>query len=168
MLAPSIMCFIWFTFVGGTAIDLELSGKAGGAILKAGQEAQLYATVNAMFSSGAAKGVSIMIVFLLMTYLVTSADSAVLIINTINSGGDSRQKGKLHIVVWGTLLTLLIAALLLAGGLTAIKSAMLIGALPFSAVMALMGISLVKALIKDLLRAKADDVYKTESEFSHD
>lgn len=154
MLVPSIMCFIWFTFVGGTAIDLELTGKAAGSILNAGQEAQLYATLKAMLSPEMARGMSVMVVVLLMTYLVTSADSAILIINTINSGGDNSQKGKLHIIVWGILLTMLIAALLLAGGLTAIKSAMLIGALPFSAIMVLMAISLVKALIRDGMRYK--------------
>lgn len=158
MLLPSLMCFVWFTFVGGTAIDLELSGKAAGSILNAGQEAQLFATLTAMLSSGAAKMVSVVVVILLLTYIVTSADSAVLIINTINAGGNDRQKGKLHIIVWGLLLTVLIAALLLAGGLTAIKAVMLIGALPFSVIVGLMAISLIKALINDNRRAKAKAV----------
>ena len=29
MIVPSIMCFVWFTVVGGTAIDLTLNGDAG-------------------------------------------------------------------------------------------------------------------------------------------
>ena len=49
-------------------------------------------------------------------------------------------------------MTLVIAVLLLAGGLSAINTAMIIGALPFSFVMALMGISLLKALIRDAMR----------------
>lgn len=154
MIIPAIMCFFWFTVVGGTAIDLELSGQAGGTILGAGQEAQLFATLKVILSSGAAKAVTGMVVFLLMTYLITSADSAVLIINTINSGGDESQKGKRHVILWGTIITVLIATLLLAGGLAAIKSAMLVGALPFSLIMVLMGISLFKALIRDALRAR--------------
>ena len=40
-------------------------------------------------------------------------------------------------------------------GLGAINTAMIIGALPFSAVMVLMGISLVKALIRDGMRQKS-------------
>jgi choline-glycine betaine transporter len=47
-----------------------------------------------------------------------------------------------------------IGGLLLAGGLGAINTAMIIGALPFSAVMALMGVSLLKALWNDTRRAK--------------
>ncbi|MCG8638102.1 MAG: BCCT family transporter [Desulfobacterales bacterium] len=154
MMVPALMCFIWFTFVGGTAIDLELTGKAGGAILNAGQEAQLFTTFGVMLSSGIAKGMTIMVVVLLMTYLITSADSGVLIINTILSGGDDRKKGKKHILFWGTMITLVITVLLLAGGLDAIKSAMLLGALPFSAIMVLMGFALIKALIRDGLRKK--------------
>ena len=91
---------------------------------------------------------------LLLTYLVTSADSAVLIINTIAAAGDESPKGRIHIVVWGVILTLVIAGLLLAGGLDAINTAMIIGELPFSVVMALMGLSLIKALWNDGRRSK--------------
>lgn len=152
MIVPSLMCFIWFTVVGGTAINLELSGSAGGAILGAGQESQLFATLGIMLSSGWAKIMTAMVVILLLTYLVTSADSAVLIINTINSGGNESKKTNSHIVIWGVIITALIAVLLIAGGLSAIKSAMLVGALPFSLVMALIGVSLVTALIQNVRR----------------
>ena len=168
MLVPVIMCFIWFAFIGGTAIDLELTGKANGAILNAGQEAQLFATIKVMLSSGLAKAMSGMIVVLLLTYLVTSADSAILVVNTINSGGNDKEKGKTHIIIWGVLVGLLIGTLLLAGGLGAIKSAMLIGALPFSLIMVLMGVSLVKALFRDAQRAKieSDEEVSIVSEIS--
>ena len=169
MVVPSIMCFIWFTFVGGTSIDLELTGKAAGSILAAGQEAQLYATLKVMFSSGITKGMTVMVVILLMTYLITSADSAVLIINTINSGGDDSQKSKKHIIFWGSAITLVLAFLLLAGGLDAMKSAMLLGALPFSLIMVLMGFALIKALIRDAMRArerKNETVKETEASFT--
>jgi choline-glycine betaine transporter len=51
-----------------------------------------------------------------------------------------------------------IGVLLVAGGLGAINTAMIIGALPFSLVMVLMGISLLKALYRDSRRAAADPV----------
>ena len=78
---------------------------------------------------------SLIIVILLLTFLVTSADSAVLIINTIAAAGDASQKASVHIIVWGVALTSVIAVLLIAGGLGAINTAMIIGALPFSLVM---------------------------------
>ena len=163
MVVPAIMCFLWFTVVGGTAIDLELTGKAGGAILNAGQEAQLFTTLQIMFSSGMAQVITVMVVILLLTYLVTTADSGVLMLNTMLSGGDSRQKGKVHIIFWGGTITLLITVLLLAGGLDAIKSAMLVGALPFSAILVLMGFALIKALVRDAMRKKELDKSQTST-----
>ena len=52
------------------------------------------------------------------------------------------------------ILTLVIGGLLLVGGLGTINTAMIIAALPFSAIMALMSISLIKALVRDRIREK--------------
>ncbi|MEM7292193.1 MAG: BCCT family transporter [Pseudomonadota bacterium] len=157
ILAPSLMCFLWFTLLGGTAIDLELSGVAEGKIYAQSLTAQLYEVINIMLSSGLATLMSILIVILLLTYLVTSADSAVLVVNTINAGGEYGSAGRAHIIVWGLILTAVIAALLLAGGLGAIQAAMIVGAVPFSFMMILMGVALIKALIRDGIRAKESD-----------
>ena len=153
IVAPSLMCFLWFALLGGTAIDLELNGAAEGTIFAKSLTAQLYQTINVMLPEGAAI-ISVLIVILLLTYLVTSADSAVLVVNTISAGGSQSAATKHHIIMWGVILTAVIAALLLAGGLDAIKSAMIIGAIPFSFMMILMGISLLKALIKDDVRIR--------------
>ena len=157
MVVPAVMCFVWFAFAGGTAINLELEGIAGRAILDAGISSQLFETINVMLSPVLATAMSVVIVVLLLTFLVTSADSAVLIINTIAAAGDASQKHASHIIVWGSALTLVIGVLLIAGGLGAINTAMIIGALPFSLVMALMGVSLVKAVVRDAIREKEGD-----------
>ena len=154
MIVPSVMCFVWFAFVGGTAIHLELTGQAGRQILDAGISSQLFETINVMLSPALATGMSVIVVILFLTFLVTSADSAVLIINTIAAAGDASQKGTAHIVLWDAALTLVIGVLLVAGGLAAINTAMIIGALPFSLVMALMGVSLVKAIVRDNIRSR--------------
>lgn len=154
MFVPSVMCFVWFALVGGTAIDLELSGVAKGAIAGAGQESQLFAMLDVILQPGLAWAMSIVVVVLLLTYLVTSADSAVLIINTINAGGDEGPKAKPHILFWGSALALVVGGLIIAGGLGSIKSAMVIGALPFSFVMVLMGVALIKGIVHDILREK--------------
>jgi choline/glycine/proline betaine transport protein len=154
MVIPAVMCFVWFALVGGTAIDLELSGVADGAIAGAGQADQLFAMLGVMLGDTAAYLMSLVIVVLLLTYLITSADSAVLIINTINAGGDEGPKARPHIIFWGVALSLVVGGLIIAGGLSAIKTAMVIGALPFSLVMVLMGISLVVAIYGDLERER--------------
>jgi choline-glycine betaine transporter len=151
---PAFMCFVWFAIVGGTAIDLELNGGADGAIVGAGQSDQLFAMLAFMLSDGLAWIMSVIVVILLLTYLVTSADSAVLIINTINAAGDEGPKARPHILFWGAALALVVGGLIMAGGLSAIQTAMVIGALPFSAVMVLMGISVLKAIWRDSHRQK--------------
>jgi len=154
MIIPALMCFVWFAIVGGTAIDLELNGAANGAITGAGQADQLFAMLAVILSESLAWIMSVIVVILLLTYLVTSADSAVLIINTINAAGDEGPKARPHILFWGAALAFVVGGLIIAGGLGAIQTAMVIGALPFSFVMVLMGIALVKAIWRDGLREK--------------
>lgn len=154
MIAPSLMCFIWFSLVGGTAIDLEVSGIANGVIANAPLSDKLFVMLGVMLSENLAYLMSFVVVILLLTYLITSADSAVLIINTINAGGDEGPKARPHIVFWGIALALVVGGLIIAGGLSAIQTAMIIGALPFSMVMVLMGISLVIAIYSDIERDK--------------
>jgi len=143
MLVPSIMALTWFALVGGTAVNLELSGVAQGAIINADISAQLFETINLILSPSLAIFMSVVIVILLLTYLVTSADSAILIINTISSAGDDKKKHA--------------AVLLVAGGMGALRSVMIIGALPFSLVMALMAVSLLKSLLFDSKKSNEND-----------
>lgn len=154
IVVPSLMCFIWFTIVGGTAIEMTLNGSAGDAISGAGQESQLFVMLDLILSGGLAWIMAAIVVVLLLTYLVTTADSAILIVNTINAAGEESPKGRVHIIFWGVALSLVVGGLLLVGGLNAIKTAMVIGALPFSFVMFLMCVALVKAVIKDGIRER--------------
>ncbi len=156
MFVPSLMCFIWFTWAGGTAIELELSGVAQGALKSAPDGDKIFAMMTFLIPNEALVWImSVLIFVLLMTYLVTTADSAVLIVNTINAAGDEGPKAKLHIIFWGIALGGVVGALLLVGGLKAIQTAMVIGALPFSIVMALQCVALIKAIYRDGLREKA-------------
>jgi len=154
ILVPSLMCFIWMALAGGTAIELELDGTAGGAILAAGISDQIYATITALANPAFTTVLSGLVVLLLMTYLITSADSAILIVNTINGAGEDDGVGRRHIIFWGAAIALVVGSMLVLGGIDAIRTVMIIGALPFSVVTALMAISIVKAIIFDLLRKR--------------
>jgi len=159
VLAPALVCFAWMTILGATAIDLELTGGANGAIIGASNTAKLFVTLGQMISGGFLSAITVMCVILIMTFLVTSADSGILVMNTIMSGGQEETDVK-HRIVWGVILTLVIGTLLVAGGnsasdpMEALKSAMIIGALPFTMVMGLMCASLIKALYNDGRRDK--------------
>jgi choline-glycine betaine transporter len=161
--APALVCFAWMTILGGTAIDLELTGAAEGVIIGASNTSKLFVTLGQMLSGGFLTSLTIMCVVLIMTFLVTSADSGILVMNTIMSGG-ATQTGIKHRIVWGIILTLVIGTLLVAGKtnggadpMEALKSAMIIGALPFTMVMGLMCISLTKALYTDGKRDAANN-----------
>jgi choline-glycine betaine transporter len=155
---PALVCFAWMTILGGTAIDLELTGGADGAIIGASNTAKLFVTLQNMISGGLLSGITVMCVVLIMTFLVTSADSGILVMNTIMSGGD-QEVGNKHKIIWGLILTAVIGALILAAGennpMDALRNAMIIGALPFTMVMGLMCIALAKALFRDGQRAKS-------------
>ncbi|AWW75566.1 transporter [Erythrobacter sp. KY5] len=153
-LVPSLMCFLWMALAGGTAIELELSGQAGGQILETGISDQLYATLAVLLSPGAALIVSGLVVVLLMTYLITSADSAILIVNTINGAGDDEGARRYHIVFWGMALAFVVGSMLILGGIEAIRITMIIGALPFSIVVVAMCVSIIKAVVFDLIRKR--------------
>ena len=155
--APALVCFAWMTILGGTAIDLELQGVADGAIIGASNTAKLFVTLGEMLSGAFLSLITVMCVVLILTFLVTSADSGILVMNTIMSGGD-QDIGNRHKVVWGVILTAVIGALILAAGennpMDALRNAMIIGALPFTMVMGLMCVSLAKALYQDSQLAK--------------
>ena len=158
MIVPALMCFVWFAWAGGTAIDLTLNGDAGDTIFGAANGDKIFAMTEFMLAPIAealAWAMAVLIVVLLMTFLVTSADSAVLIVNTINAAGDEGPKARPHILFWGAALALVVGGLLISGGTGAIQTAMVIGALPFSVVMALMCISLLKAVFNDGRREAA-------------
>ena len=154
MVMPSLMSFVWFTWAGGTAINLELTGVANGAINAASDGDKIFAMTELLLSPTLAWLMAVVIVVLLLTYLVTTADSAVLVINTISAAGAEGEKARRHIVVWGLALGGMVAALLLVGGLKAIQTSMVIGALPFSLVMILMGIAVIKAIYQDSVALK--------------
>ncbi len=157
VIAPALVCFAWMTILGGTAIDLELTGGAEGAIIGASNTAKLFVTLGEMISGGLLSAITIMCVVLIMTFLVTSADSGILVMNTIMSGGD-QDVGNKHKIIWGLILTSVIGVLIIAAGennpLDALRNAMIIGALPFTMVMGLMCVALAKALFRDGQRDK--------------
>ncbi len=152
VLAPSLMCFVWIALIGGTAMDLELRGIADGTILDAVLSDQLYATIAVLMSPVFANIFSVLVVLLLLTYVITSADSAILVVNTINAAGESDAEYRHHIIFWGVAIALVVGSLLIVGGMDAIRTAMIIGALPFSLVCALLMISIFKAIWRDSMR----------------
>ncbi|MEO0484451.1 MAG: BCCT family transporter [Pseudomonadota bacterium] len=159
VIAPALVCFAWLTILGGTAVHNELQGVADGAIIGASNTNKLFVSLAMIVPDWLLGAVVLMCVVLIMTFLVTSADSGILVMNTIMSGG-SQETGVMHRIIWGLIMMFVIGSLLVAGALqgndalASLQDAMIVGALPFTVVMVLMAVSLAKALFNDGRRAK--------------
>ena len=70
------------------------------------------------------------------------------VMNTLASGGNTQKRELKHIILWGLLFSVMIAVLLMAGGMDSLRSVMIIGALPFSLILALMPVALVKTILQ--------------------
>ena len=88
------------------------------------------------------------VIAIIIIFFVTSADSGIFVMNSIATK-NSTKSPKWQIVFWGILLAVLSLLLLNAGGLKALQSMTLITALPFSIIVLLFIVSLMKGLIID-------------------
>ncbi|KOU84948.1 choline transporter [Streptomyces sp. XY593] len=146
LLVPSGATVVWFCVMGGTAIRLDSTGAVDfAAELKEGTEASLFAMLDALPLSTLTSWVAMALV---MTYFVTSADSASLVMGSLTSRGSLHPPTWL-VVTWGVLMAAVAAVLLVAGGLKSLQTATILVALPFVVVMLLLCWALVKELRED-------------------
>ena len=146
LLVPCLLAFVWLTLFGGTALHIELFGNGG--IVAAVQEditSALYVTFDKMDVGFIGQIAAVVATILIVTYFVTSSDSGTLVVNTLLSMGDP-EPPVMHRVIWGFSEGAVAAVLLLAGGLTALQTASITAALPFSVIMLFMMVGLVKSL----------------------
>ncbi|WP_051810216.1 BCCT family transporter [Streptomyces sp. NRRL S-378] len=146
LLVPSGATVVWFCVMGGTAIRLDSTGAVEfAAELKEGTEASLFAMLDALPLSALTSWLAMILV---MTYFVTSADSASLVMGSLTSRGSLHPPTWL-VVTWGVLMAAVAAVLLLAGGLKSLQTATILVALPFVVVMLLLCWALFKELRED-------------------
>ncbi|MCK6079385.1 BCCT family transporter [Microbacterium sp. EYE_5] len=135
LIVPTLVGVLWFAVLGGSAVKLELDQpgtmtQADGTVNVEGALFQLfeYLPASLLLTIGA--------LILIALFFVTSADSGALVMGMIATGGDPEPSKPVRTLF--TLITALLAiALLIAGGLTALQTAAIIIALPFSIVMLL-------------------------------
>ena len=96
-----------------------------------------------MISSG--KCPFLLAIILVLTFFVTSADSATYVLAMLSEDGNLNPSNRKK-VIWGVMLALIAIALMFSGGLTALQNTLIIVAFPFSIVLVLMMWSLMKEL----------------------
>lgn len=159
LLVPVGFTFMWMTFLGGTAIDMEL-GELSGVLTSAVSDnppIAIFTMFEQMPLSMLASGLATLLV---MTFFVTSSDSGSLVIDTITSGGHPKPPVWQRIF-WALTEGLVAAVLLLAGGLTALQTASIAGALPFVIVMLVVCFGLLKGLRMEGLKRQLLGVPQT-------
>lgn len=82
---------------------------------------------------------------LIITFFITSADSATFVLGMLSTNGDQDPPTKVKLT-WGILQSSIAAVLLLSGGLQGLQTASIIAALPFAVIMVIMCFSIMKAL----------------------
>jgi len=146
LIIPTIFNFFWMTVFGNSAIWFDRN-VANGVLsgLASDPDALMFRFLEYLPLSTLA---SFVVIGIIVIFFVTSADSGIFVMNNIATK-NAKQSPKWQIVLWGALLAFLALLLLNTGGLDALQSMTLITALPFSVLMLLFIISLIKALTID-------------------
>ncbi len=135
MLVPTLVTFLWFSVLGGTALWMQLNGvtdfvQSDGSVDVEGALFQMLAQLpgGAVLTIGA--------IILIAIFFITSADSGALVMGMLASGGQAEPKNWVR-AFFAVITSVLATALLLAGGLNALQTAAISIALPFSIVLLL-------------------------------
>ncbi|WP_404452142.1 BCCT family transporter [Virgibacillus necropolis] len=136
---PTLIVSIWFSTFGTTA----------GHIQNSGVDLTQYKTELVLFNMfdqlPLSFLLSMMAILLIMTFFVTSADSATFVLGMQSTNGSLTPPNSVKIAL-GLAQSSVALILLYVGGLTALQNTIIAAALPFSFVMILMMVSLLKAL----------------------
>ena len=143
MLIPPLIAMTWIAVFGGTALWSDL--YAGTNIAQAVDldlTQALFVTFEQLPLTPLLNAFAIALIFI---FLVTSADSATYILASMTSKGSIHPPLFLKIV-WGVLISGTAAVLLYTGGLSALQTASLVSALPFTVVLVLLMFAITKTL----------------------
>jgi len=142
LLVPSLFCFLWMTFFGDSAIALDRGVAEGGLSAAVANDVTValfqfleYLPAGALTSS--------LVVLLILLFFVTHADSGALVIDMVASGGQINTPTWQRIY-WCICIGAVSALMLASGGLVALQTATLVTALPFSCVLLLLALGLVR------------------------
>lgn len=156
LLAPFAICVVWFSAFGETAVFQYESGTgdlAGGIVNSA---TVLFQMLAAMPWGSVT---SVIAILLLIVFIVTSADSGALVVDTITSGGKTDAPVAQR-VFWACMLGLTASALLYGGGTAALESLQagtITAALPFTVILLICCLSLYLGMRDEHLASQIPD-----------
>ncbi|MBS1303505.1 BCCT family transporter [Loktanella sp. SALINAS62] len=142
LLIPSLVCVLWMSVFGGTAI-LQVVNDGYTAAQDAELPVQLFAMLDAL---PLAQITSFIGIVLVIVFFVTSSDSGSLVIDTITAGGkiDAPVPQRVFWCIFEGAVAIVL--LLSAGGLASLQSMVISTGLPFTIVLLFMCYAIYKGL----------------------
>lgn len=149
ILIPSVFSILWFAAFGGSGLYIEMFGGGGLAELVLEDVSKaLFALFTWFPLSELISGLALILIFV---FLVTSADSGTFVVSMMTSNGNLNPSTKFKLI-WGVLISILTAGTLFTGSVTVAKAMAISGAIPFSLILILQVIALLRAIRRDPLR----------------
>lgn len=149
LLIPSTVCVFWMTAFGGTAIS-QYVNDGYQVVIGADLPVKLFAMLDAM---PLASITSVVGIILVVVFFITSSDSGSLVIDTIAAGGKVDAPTPQRIF-WCTFEGLVAISLMLGGGLAAAQAMAVTTGFPFTIVLLVAAVSLIKGLMSEPRKAK--------------
>lgn len=140
LVVPTTAIFLWFSVMGWSSLNREIFGSGGLADLA--PEQVIFEYLSGLPLSAIS---SILTLVLIVTFFVTSADSGALVVATISTGGMTNPPAYTRIF-WVLMIAGVASVLSIAGGLSALQTASVVGGLPFTAVMVFMAWGVIRDL----------------------
>ncbi|MDP2746439.1 BCCT family transporter [Pseudomonas sp.] len=144
LLVPSMVSVLWMTAFGGTGIS-QLVGDGFTGVQDAALELKLFAMLAELPLAEISSFIGIVLV---IVFFVTSSDSGSLVIDTITAGGKVNAPVPQR-VFWVIIEGVIAIALLLGGGLVALQAMAVSTGLPFTIVLLVGCVSIVKGLMSE-------------------
>ncbi|MGB6182741.1 MAG: BCCT family transporter [Rhodococcus sp. (in: high G+C Gram-positive bacteria)] len=150
LLAPTVIGSLWFTIFGDSGI---LRQRDNADMLTAAGEVDTNTSLFVLLDGlPLATITSVLAILVVVFFFVTSSDSGSLVIDILSTGGNL-ETPKITRVYWAFLEGIAAAVLLLIGGsgsLTALQTASIATAVPFSIIMVLACVAMLKAFRYDV------------------
>ena len=146
LIVPALGSFTWFAIFGTSALHLQL---VQGIDIAAQVTKDISVGVFALYKYYPLGFImSLLMLVLITTFFVTSANSATFVLSMYSNQGDLNPS-KAKMGVWGVLMAALAIVLLMTGGLQNLQTISLTAAPPFAIIMVCACISLWRSLVKD-------------------
>lgn len=147
LIAPSIATVVWFSIVGGAALNLQINGTRDIAAVASESAQAAFFEVLAAFPVSFVT--SIAVIILAGVFFISGADAGAIVLGTFSSKGIDEPK-KWLVVAWGLLVGAVALTLLVVGGLDALQWGAIVVASPFVLVLIAMCVGLWKQLQADV------------------